>query len=109
MARHLKMSVDDARDENSVVIPDVKLGNAAAANDVLYKLGINKRVKEPVYKNDENIVPDVTGMGARDAVFLIESCGLRARLHGRGKVKHQSYPAGKVAMKGSECVLTLDN
>jgi cell division protein FtsI (penicillin-binding protein 3) len=47
-------------------------------------------------------------MGARDAVFLIESCGLRARLHGRGKVKHQSFPAGKTITDGAECILTLE-
>ena len=108
MARHLKMSVDDARDEHSVIIPDVKSGDADAANNVLYQLGINKRVKEPIRSRDDKIVPDVSGMGARDAVFVLENCGLRVKLHGRGKVKHQSYPAGKAAMKGAECVLTME-
>ena len=57
---------------------------------------------------NKNITPDVTGMGAKDAVYLLESQGLRVKLHGRGKVKRQSYPAGKQVMRGSECVLVLE-
>jgi cell division protein FtsI (penicillin-binding protein 3) len=55
-----------------------------------------------------NVVPDVTGMGARDAVYLLENYGIRVKLHGRGKVKHQSYAAGKPIIKGCECILTLE-
>jgi cell division protein FtsI (penicillin-binding protein 3) len=107
MARHLKMSVDDAHDENSVAIPEVKNGNAKAANLVLDKLDIDKRApKEEQYR--PHITPNVTGMGAKDAVYLLETRGLKVRLHGRGKVKSQSYPAGREIVKGSECVLILE-
>ena len=108
MARYLKMSVEDAHDENSVVIPDVKNGNAKDANMVLNRLGVDKHVtnREDIYS--ESVAPDVTGMGARDAVYLLESRGLRVRVQGRGKVKHQSYPAGKTIMQGCECILTLE-
>ena len=47
-------------------------------------------------------------MGAKDAVYLLESRGLRVKLQGRGRVKKQSYPAGKDIMKGAECVLILE-
>ena len=109
MARYLKLSVDDAHDENSIVIPDVKGGNAEAANTVLSKLGINKH--EPHSKSGYSltIAPDVTGMGARDAVYQMERRGLKVKLQGCGKVKHQSYPAGKAVIDGAECVLTLEN
>lgn len=132
MARHLKMKVDDAHDENSVVIPDVKAGNIAAASQVLSQLGVatnshwgkpnghstpiwgtanrgGKGVNLTKIAVSNKVVPDVTGMGARDAVYLLESCGLRVKLQGRGKVKRQSFPAGKEALKGSECVLILEN
>ena len=108
MARHLKMSVDDAHDEYSVVIPDVKNGDAISANYILGELGVNNRVKQPAKVYGENVTPDVTGMGARDAVYLLESRGLKVKVHGRGKVKSQSYPAGKAIVKGSECVLVLN-
>jgi cell division protein FtsI (penicillin-binding protein 3) len=107
MARNLKMNVEDAHDENSVAIPDVKNGNAREANYVLRKLGINKRMAKENEPGDD-ITPDVVGMGARDAVFMLENRGLRVKVHGRGKVKKQSYPAGKQIVEGSECVLILE-
>ena len=107
MARHLKMSVDDAHDEHSVVIPDVKNGDAASANFILGELGVNKRVSQPAKVYGETVTPDVTGMGAKDAVYVLESRGLKVKIQGRGKVKSQSYPAGKEIVKGGECVLTL--
>lgn len=56
----------------------------------------------------DSTVPDVTGMGAKDAVFLLETYGLRVKLQGRGKVKRQSIPAGSAIVKNGECVLTLE-
>ena len=107
MARNLKMSVDAAHDENSIIIPDVKNGNASAANYVLSKLDIKKRVNQS-QQYSRTICPDVTGMGAKDAVYELEQRGLRVKMHGRGKVRSQSYPAGKQIMKGCECLLILD-
>ena len=109
MARYLKQSVESAHDENSVVIPDVKNGSAQDANLVLNRLGIDQHISNQAGQYGEGVTPDVTGMGARDAVYLLESRGLRVRLQGRGKVKRQSYPAGKAITEGSECVLTLEN
>ena len=109
MARYLKLSVDDAHDENSVVIPDVKGGNAEAANTVLSNLNINKHKTQQKSNYSLTVAPDVTGMGARDAVYQMERRGLKVKVHGRGKVKHQSYPAGKTITDGAECTLTLEN
>lgn len=39
-----------------------------------------------------NFVPSVIGMGAKDAVYLLESKGLKVTLSGVGKVKSQSLP-----------------
>jgi cell division protein FtsI (penicillin-binding protein 3) len=47
-------------------------------------------------------------MGAKDAVYLLESHGLRVKLVGRGKVKKQSYPAGNAFTENSVCILTLE-
>jgi len=108
MARNLKRNVEQARDEFSSPIPDVKVGDANEANLVLKQLGINAKATQPQRSYDNRTVPDVTGMGAKDAVFLLESRGLKVKVHGRGKVRHQSYPAGKAVMKGSECLLILE-
>ncbi len=109
LACYLKLSVDDAHDEHSVAIPDVKGGNAGAANTVLNKLGINKRESQRKDNYSLTVAPDVTGMGARDAVYQLERRGLKVKVQGRGKVKHQSFPAGKTITDGAECVLTLEN
>lgn len=39
-------------------------------------------------------VPDVTGMGLKDALYLLENAGLRVVVKGAGKVKTQSLPGG---------------
>jgi len=46
-------------------------------------------------------------MGAKDAVYLLESLGLRVHLSGMGKVKSQSIPAGNTLHKGKTIQLRL--
>lgn len=131
MAQSLKMDVKDAHDENSILEPDVKSGNIIAADYVLTHLGYETRADwsgsyadgNPIWghatrgnghialtrqaKTQANVMPDVTGMGARDAVFLIESRGVKTKLYGRGKVTQQSIAAGHTISKGMVCILTL--
>ena len=131
MAQSLKMDVKDAHDENSILEPDVKSGNIMAADYVLTHLGYETRADwsgsyadgNPIWghatrgnghialtrqaKTPANVMPDVTGMGARDAVFLIESRGVKTKLYGRGKVTQQSIAAGHTISKGMACILTL--
>ena len=52
-------------------------------------------------------VPNVKGMGARDAVYLLEEKGLRVRLSGMGKVVSQSISPGATIQKGQTISLTL--
>jgi cell division protein FtsI (penicillin-binding protein 3) len=42
----------------------------------------------------DNLVPNVVGMDAEDAVYMLENLGLRVQIQGRGVVKHQSVQAG---------------
>ena len=107
MAQSLKRSVDDARDSRSSLTPAVKKGDNQAANYVLASL----KTKAQVPKNHESskhTVPDVTGMGAKDAVYLLESRHIKARIKGRGKVKSQSIHAGSAVKHGMVCELILD-
>ena len=55
----------------------------------------------------EGLVPNVIGMGAKDAVFLLESAGLRVVLDGMGRVSAQSMGAGTRIAKGQSIRLTL--
>lgn len=52
-------------------------------------------------------VPDVRGMGATDAIFILENVGLRVKIKGIGKVKEQSLPPGSGYSRGAYVYLTL--
>ena len=52
-------------------------------------------------------IPDLRGMSAMDAVYLLRSRGYRVQLIGAGNVTGQSIPAGTAAARGSEVVLQL--
>lgn len=133
MAQSLKLDVKDASDSASIFIPDVKAGNVLAADYVLTHLGIktntnwsgsylngnpiwgkaekvgNKYVKlEKEKQYGKGTVPDITGMGARDAVYMMESRGIKTRLYGRGKVVKQSLMPGTPVKRGAFCAITLE-
>lgn len=55
----------------------------------------------------ENLIPNVKGMGAMDAIYLIESTGMRAQIEGKGVVKQMSAQPGTPIVKGAMIVLTL--
>jgi cell division protein FtsI (penicillin-binding protein 3) len=75
-------------------------------------------IKPGLYTNgislEENIsvrqgkVPDVTGMGARDAIYLLENAGLRVNLVGAGKVRWQSIAEGSNVVKGATITIELN-
>ncbi len=53
-------------------------------------------------------VPDVIGMGARDAVYVLERLGFHVVLVGKGSVKQQSQTAGSAFGVVRTITLTLD-
>lgn len=60
---------------------------------------------EPRYIG-EKTVPNVVGMTAKDAVFLIEKTGMKVKLIGYGAVVSQSIPAG-TKVSDNTVILTL--
>ena len=57
----------------------------------------------------DGIVPDVTGMGGSDALFLLEQAGLKVKMTGVGKVSRQSVAAGNKIKKGQTIYLELSS
>ncbi len=49
---------------------------------------------------NKDVIPNLMGMNAKDAVFLIESQGMVAKINGYGKVVSQSLTAGTPVFKG---------
>ena len=52
-------------------------------------------------------VPNVSGMGLKDAVFLLEKQGMKVVVRGRGKVAYQSLAPGTKINKGQTIELQL--
>lgn len=131
MAKKLKHNIQVARDSASCAIPDVKAGNLLAADYVLSHLKVNTiggwngihTTGNPIWGNVEKghngvrftkhsettkaLVPDVRGMGARDAVYLLENYGIKVRISGRGKVKKQSVAPNSKVVKNMHIDIEL--
>jgi cell division protein FtsI (penicillin-binding protein 3) len=54
-----------------------------------------------------DLVPNVLGMGLKDALYLLENRGLRVRINGNGMVKRQSLSPGTRARQGSTILIEL--
>ena len=131
MAQENTVSFEAARDTVNNRLPKVKDGNMLEASRILKELehpmkksswkdenreetiwGKAKLENDSIYEfqnrtlNTE-IVPNVCGMGAKDAVFLMQQCNLDVEISGYGTVKSQSIVAG-TRIKGKRSVrLTL--
>jgi len=61
-------------------------------------------MKEMKYKY--GYIPDVIGMGLKDAVYILENAGLKVLINGKGKVVKQSLKAGSLSINGS--IISID-
>ena len=120
MSKGVFRDVQDAADSTSVFVPDVLNGNLTAATAVLDELGVTWRadydtaadvvwgsaerkgngVELVAHNSQEGLMPDLHGMGARDAVYAIESRGLKARVEGIGRVVWQNVTPHARVEKG---------
>ena len=58
-------------------------------------------------KNNNETIPNVTGMPGMDAISILENFGLKVELKGIGKVKKQSLKKGTPIQKGATIILNL--
>lgn len=129
-AKHLVKNIAQAKDSTAVLIPDVAQGDITETAYVLKQLNVKSNSASipysfnPVWgkakttdsyvelstaQPDKKRVPNVVGMGAKDAVYLLESYGMKVYLSGVGKVHTQSIPSGSMVRKGEYITLTLKN
>ncbi|MFT3702686.1 MAG: penicillin-binding protein [Agriterribacter sp.] len=54
------------------------------------------------------VTPDVTGMGLKDALFLLENMNVKVEIKGKGKIARQSQAAGTAISKGQTISLELE-
>jgi cell division protein FtsI (penicillin-binding protein 3) len=111
-------------DSLAVPAPTPKAGDMQALRHVLRKLDIKAtpnrtespwalakvtadRIELDNINVREGLVPHVVGMGAKDAVYLLEDAGLKVELTGLGRVVRQSIQPGTQAQKGKTITITL--
>ncbi|HYV92251.1 MAG TPA: penicillin-binding protein [Chitinophagales bacterium] len=110
---------------DTVSLPKVKSGYKPDLNIVFAQLGIHCESKpENAWVNvatsgrevtmtdkkeneETGVVPDVKGMGLRDALYLLENCGLKVNTLGAGSVTSQSIQPGASFQKGQMISITL--
>lgn len=130
MAKHERKPLAHGKDTINSLLPKIKNGNLNAMSYLLDKMNINiendystlydeEETSWGVVKKDSNafifkeietaphLVPDVTGMGAKDAVYLMKKAGLKTSLNGYGRVIKQSIRPGVKAAADTHITLTL--
>ena len=106
----------------SVEMPKIKAGNLKSAQKALKHIDIKLKGMNVdstgwgKIDNDMQIsniemrpyfVPDVIGMGAKDAIYAIEQTGMKARINGQGRVVKQSVPPGFAVIQGGTVYMEL--
>lgn len=85
----------------------LKLPIGTVSTDWVKSYNEDKQVRVEAISITGNKIPDLKGMGAKDAVYLVERMGLYVRVQGRGKVISQNLTPGTVAKKGSVISINL--
>ena len=117
-------AINEAIDK-SENLPPIKAGSKEDASNVLAALGYehnvtgsgpwvaevrpSKTINLIPRKVVEKKVPNVRGMTAKDAVYLLEDMGMVVEISGYGKVIYQSITEGADVEKGRLIKLTLKN
>ncbi len=113
------------RDTVVNVLPFAKVGQQRDLMKIFAKLDIpaisndkDAHYVTPIVESDKVVVserktiagitPNVSGMGAKDAVFILENAGLKVIVKGRGNVVRQSISSGTKIIKGQMIILDLD-
>lgn len=71
------------------------------------KVDSMSRVEITSLDDDMLRMPDVVGMGLKDALFILENRGLKVSFTGKGSVRSQSIRAGEPLRRGSTVYLKL--
>ena len=110
MSRDSVRSAIAAADSNSVFVPEVTKGSRQRAEAIVEGMGLTKKRLEVEDSDTISLtkVPDVTGMGAKDAVYALQKRGMHVRINGCGQIVKQSVAPGSPAIKGKTIILTAE-
>lgn len=91
---------------DAIYVLDPEWGNAISSSAKVPQMKLDREIHEQADTKNP-VVPDVTGLGLKDAMFIIENSGLRCRYTGTGHVISQTPFPGAKATEGSAITLTL--
>ena len=108
MSRDSVRNAIAAADSNSVFTPEVTKGSRRRAKAIVEGMGLMEKQLEVVEPDTIPLskVPDVIGMGVKDAVYVLQERGLRVRINGCGQIAKQDIAPGSPAIKGKTITLT---
>ncbi len=107
-------------------IPNILTGNQSDIKTICQTIGVNTII----HNNSSNwvqgskqfnavnltekhitngLIPNVLGMGLKDAVYILENAGLNVKIRGKGIVNKQSLEAGQSVIKGKEIIIDLNS
>jgi cell division protein FtsI (penicillin-binding protein 3) len=88
---------------NMLKVPCIKAKNT----DWVYATPSAKYVTLSDKKIISGKVPNVIGMGLKDALHILENAGLTVKINGAGKVQKQSIVEGSIITRGKEIIIVL--
>lgn len=91
---------------DAIYVLNPEWGNAISSSAKVPQMKLDREIHEQADTKNP-VVPDVTGLGLKDAMFIIENSGLRCRYTGTGHVTSQTPSPGAKATEGSAITLTL--
>ena len=116
-------ALKDQKFTGNLIMPESKIGEKKATQNVYKTFGIkalfaansdyvmvdtNNKSANKVVKIIEGSVPDVNGMGLKDALFVLGNSGLKTLVRGSGRVVRQSLLVGTRVAKGDPIILELE-
>lgn len=95
-SKALKLPVQTSGQEEEYVVR-----NTADSSKVVFQAtNLESQLKK-------GIIPNLNGLSAKDALYLLENSGIHVKLMGMGSVKKQSIEAGQKYNKGDKIILIL--
>nr|MBC7613524.1 transpeptidase family protein [Pseudopedobacter sp.] len=105
-------------------MPEVKAGDKKSTQKVYQSFGVkalyastnesdltldtNNGIAYKELKFNKGTVPNVVGMGLKDALYVLGNSGLKPVVKGSGEVKDQSLAAGTPIYKGTRILIELE-
>ena len=126
MALNSSLKPETIANDTSIVsafFPEVKPGNYKSVETLMSLLNLSmtgnptdwvstyskeKALEVRPLAVHKNMIPELKGMGAKDAMFLLGQMGLKVRITGMGKVVSQTLLPGTIAHKGQTILLNLE-